>query len=390
MRKFPILAALLIAPLAACTAAPSPDDAANEHGTEQAGEAHEEGHDDEGEIHLTEQQIQSAGITLVQPQAGGAGVLSLPAMIEGDPQATQVVSAAIGGRVVTLQRNLGEAVQRGEVIAVIESREAAGLRAELEAARARASLAQSTLAREQRLYAERVTAEADLIAARTAATEADIAVRLGQQQLAAAGVGGGALNRIGITAPISGRITARNVVLGATVAPDAELFRISNLSRVAVTLSLSPADAGRIGRGVPVEVISGERRGTGAVHFISPVVDETTRLVPVIVTLDNAGGTWRPGEPVSVAIRTTDAGGDTGADAGSFSIPETAIQSVEGRSTVFVRTAEGFRATPVAVGTRGGGRVVVTGLKGDERIAAEGSFTLKAELGKGEAEHGGH
>ncbi|MFC4253914.1 efflux RND transporter periplasmic adaptor subunit [Altererythrobacter xixiisoli] len=377
MRKSIILAALLLAPLAACSSNPP------EHAEE---EAHADNHDEEGEIHLTEQQIGSAGITLVQPQSGGAGVLSLPAMIEGDPQATQVVSAAIGGRVVSLQRNLGEAVQRGDVIAVIESREVAALRAEAEAGRARAQLARATLAREQRLFAERVTPEADLIAARTAATEADIAVRLAQQQLAAAGVGGGSLNRIGITAPIAGRITARTVTLGSTVAPDAELFRVSNLSRVAVTLSLSPADAGRIGRGVPVEVISGDRRGTGAVHFISPVVDETTRLVPVIVTLDNSGGLWRPGEPVSVAIQAAGSGNS----ASNFSIPESAIQSVEGRTTVFVRTAEGFRATPVAVSSRGGGRAVVTGLTGDERIAAEGSFTLKAELGKGEAEHGGH
>ncbi len=384
MRKASLLAALLLMPLAACNSTTPTDTETAGQGDEHADDEHgEAGHDEENEIHLTDQQIESAGIALAQPQPGGAGVLTLPAMIEGDPQATQVVSAAIGGRVVTLRRNLGEAVQRGEMIAVIESREAAGLRAEVEAARARASLARSTLQREQRLYAERVTPEADLIAARTAATEADIAVRLGQQQLAAAGVSAGALNRIGITAPISGRITARNVVLGATVAPDAELFRISDLSRVAVTLSLSPADAGRISQGMPVDVMSGERRATGAVHFISPVVDETTRLVPVIVTLANSGGLWRPGEPVSVALHT-------GGTSDSLSVPESAIQSIEGRTVVFVRTDDGFRATPVAIRTRGGGRAVITGLKGDERIATEGSFTLKAELGKGEAEHGGH
>lgn len=82
----------------------------------------------QGEIRLTAQQIKAAGIALVRPTAG-AGVLGLPATIESDPQATQVVSAAIGGRVVALNRNLGEGVRRGEVVAVIESRDAAGLRA---------------------------------------------------------------------------------------------------------------------------------------------------------------------------------------------------------------------------------------------------------------------
>ena len=100
----------------------------------------------EGAVHLTAEQIAAAGIVLVRPTAG-AGVLSLPATIESDPQATQVVSAAIGGRVVALNRNLGEGVRRGEVVAVIESRDAAGLRAEVEAAQARANLARSNLAR---------------------------------------------------------------------------------------------------------------------------------------------------------------------------------------------------------------------------------------------------
>ncbi|HEV2599602.1 efflux RND transporter periplasmic adaptor subunit [Sphingopyxis sp.] len=336
----------------------------------------------EGVVHLTAQQIKAAGIALVRPTAG-AGVLSLPATIESDPQATQVVSAAIGGRVVALNRNLGEGVRRGEVVAVIESRDAAGLRAEVEAAQARANLARSNLAREERLFALKVSPERDLIAARTAMTEANIALRLAGQQLSAAGVGGGSLNRIGVVAPIGGQVTARSVVLGQTVAPDAELFRVANLGRVAINLSLTPADAGRIRAGTPVEVRSGARTATARVHFVSPVLDTATRLVPAVALLENGGGTWRPGEPVTAILQI-------GASGDAFSIPDSAIQTVEGRTSVFVRTKEGFRAVPVTVSSRVGGMATVTGLSGRESLAGEGSFTLKAELAKGEAEHGGH
>jgi len=364
--------ALLLA-LGACGAAP----------TETAEKA-EAPHDDaEGAIDLTPQQVAAAGIELVRPVAGGAGVLSLPATIESDPQATQIVSAAIGGRVVALHRNLGEAVRRGEVIAVIESRDAAGLRAEVEAAQARAALARSTLAREERLFALKVSPERDLIAARTAMTEANIALRLAQQQLAAAGVGGGSLNRIGIVAPLGGRVTARSVVLGQTVAPDAELFRVAHLGRVAINLALSPADAGRVRVGLPVEVRSGDRVAQARIDFVSPVLDEATRLVPAVAMLGNDAGLWRPGEPVTVILQT-------GAAAGGMTIPESALQSVEGRTVVFMRTAKGFQATPVTVVSRGGGQAVVTGLSGREQLAGAGSFTLKAELGKSEAEEGGH
>jgi cobalt-zinc-cadmium efflux system membrane fusion protein len=337
----------------------------------------------EGEIRLTAQQIKAAGVLIVRATAGGAGVLSLPATIESDPQATQVVSAAIGGRIVALNRNPGEAVRRGEVVAVIESREAAGLRAEVEAAQARAALARSSLSREERLFALKVSPERDLIAARTAMTEANIALRLAQQQLSAAGVGGGSLNRIGVVAPIGGQVTARSVVLGQTVAPDAELFRVANLGRVAINLSLTPADAGRVRVGMPVEIRSGDRTAMARVHFVSPVLDQATRLVPVVALLDNGGALWRPGEPVTAMLQaasTTD----------GVSIPDSAIQTIEGRTSVFVRTKDGFRAVPVAVISRGNGVAAVTGLSGREQLAGDGSFTLKAELAKGEAEHGGH
>ena len=351
----------------------------------------DEGHDAEGaaekgaagndQIHLTERQITAAGIQLARPSGGGAAILRLSATIESDPQATQVVSAAVGGRVVVLRRNLGEAVRRGETLAVIESREAAGLRAEVEAAAARGALARSELVREDRLFKLKVSPERDLVAARAAATEANIALRLARQQLAAAGVAGGSLNRIGIVAPIGGRITARSVILGQTVTPDAELFRVADLGQVAIRLALSPADAGKIRVGTMVEVMSGERRAQARIGFVSPVLDEATRLVPAIASLANGAGVWRPGEPVTVVMT-----GERGA--GALAVSEKALQTVEGKTVVFVRTAEGFRGVPVVVTSRGGGQASVTGLKGNELIASEGSFTLKAELGKGEAEHG--
>ena len=335
----------------------------------------------EGVVTLSARQIADAGIEVVRPTVGGvAGAIDAPGTVEGDPQGVQVVSAAISGRVVSLTRNLGQSVGRGQTLAVIESREAASLKAEVEAARARAALAQSNLRREQRLFAERVSPEQDLIAARTAATEANIALRLAQQQLSATGGGGGAFNRIGVASPISGQVIARSATLGQTVAADAELYRIANLSRVTVTAALPPADAGRVRPGTRAEVTAPGRRQEGRVTFVSPVLAEATRLVPVVVTLDNGSGQWRVGEAVGVSILVP-AGGDR-----TVTVPSTAVQTVEGKPVVFVRTPTGFRATPVTLGRRIGDQVAVTdGLTGDERIASTNSFTLKADLGKGEA-----
>lgn len=342
---------------------------------------------EEGVVILTPRQIAAAGIEIARPVPAGGAMLTLPATIEGDPQGMQVVSAGIGGRVVALTRNLGQSVRRGETLAVIESREAAALKAEVEAARARLALAQSNLRREERLFAERVSPEQDVIAARTAATEARIALRLAGQQMAAAGSGGGGgLNRLGVVAPIGGQVISRGVTLGQTVAADAELFRVADLSRVAITAALSPADAGGVKPGATIEIVAGERRSTARISFVSPVLDETTRLVTAIATIDNRSGQWRVGEPVTASIRLAGQNRDA-----SVLVPSSAVQTVEGRPTVFVRTGKGFKATPVTLGGPSGDRVVVTsGLSGREQIAGNGSFTLKAELGKGEAEHGEH
>lgn len=360
------------------------DDTQNVASAENGAVPEKAGHaDEEGEIDLSADQIAKAGIEMVRVIRSGGGALTLPATIEGDPQGMQVVSAAIGGRVVSLTRNLGQSVERGQTLAVIESREAASLNAEIEAARARLGLAESNLRREQRLFNERVSPEQDLIAARTAAIEARIALRLAQQQVSAAGSGGGALNRIAISAPLSGQVVARSVTLGQTVAADAELFRVANLGRVAVTLALSPADAGKVRPGSQIEIVSGDRRSVARVDFVSPILDETTRLASVIAVIDNRAGQWRVGEPVTASIQLT------GGGAAALLVPQSAVQTVEGRSTVFVRTDHGFKATPVTLGSASGDNVVVTsGLKGDEQLAGRNSFTLKAELGKGEAEHG--
>ncbi len=330
-------------------------------------------------VTLSAQQIADAGIEVTRPTVGGvAGAIELSATIEGDPQGVQVVSTSVGGRLVSLTRNLGQSVSRGDPLAIIESREAASLKAEVEAARARSALAQSNLRREQRLFAERVSPEQDLVAARTAATEASIALRLAQQQLTATGSGGGALNRIAVRSPIAGQVIARSATLGQAVAADAELFRVANLSKVTVATSLVPTDAGRVKPGVRVEVTAPGRRQEGRVTFVSPILDETTRLVPVIATLDNAGSTWRVGETVNVSILVPATGDRT------VAVPSAAVQMIEDKSFVFVRTATGFRATPVTLGRTNGGQVTVTaGLTGSERIASTNSFTLKAELGKG-------
>ena len=72
-----------------------------------------------------------------------------------------------------------------------------------------------------------------------------------------------------------------------------------------------------------------------------------------------------------------------------MSVPADAVQTVDGRSVVFVAVEGGFKATPVLAGRRAGNRIeILNGLTGSERVVGANAFLLKAELAKGEAEHG--
>ena len=79
----------------------------------------------------------------------------------------------------------------------------------------------------------------------------------------------------------------------------------------------------------------------------------------------------------------------TNSQEGGLTVPADAVQTVEGRSVVFVADDNGFSVTPVLAGRRAGESIeILNGLSGDERIAGMNAFLLKAELAKGEAEHG--
>jgi cobalt-zinc-cadmium efflux system membrane fusion protein len=374
----PSIAALpLLLALAACGGANQP--------TENKSEA-EASHGEEGVITLTPQQIATAGIEVVSPTIGGnGGTIELPALLTSDPQATRILAATVPGRIVELRHNLGDSVTRGETLAVLESREAAGLQAEVQRAAAAAELARTTLARDETLYAKGFRPLREVEISRAAAKQANVALRLARQQVAASGRRGGSDNRIVITAPISGRIIARTAVLGQNFAADAaetELFRIARLDQLSVALSLSPADAGHVRPGTPVEITAPGRSQSARVSFVSPVLDDETRQVPAVAMLDNRSGQWRAGEPVKASIQLA------GSSDGTIRVPSTAVQTVEGRTVVFVRTGSGFRAVPVTLGRQDGAAVIVsTGLTGRERIAATNSFTLKSALGAAEAGH---
>lgn len=352
-------------------------------------------HANEGRITLDEEQIAGAGIAIGEVSGGQIGrTITAPGNVFANADLQQRVVGRVSGVLVEFRKRLGETVSKGDVLAVIESREIAEAKSEYLAANRASELAASTLQREKTLWDKKVSAEQEYLQARAAARETQIRQELARQRLVTAGVGdkdiadlgrafSGRLGLVEVRSPINGRIIDRKGELGAAVSPDAELFVIADLSTVWVEMAFSTAELDYLkeGQKVAVTAVGGGTRSEGEIVFLNPMISRRTRMARAVASVENADLRWRPGDFVSAVVQT-------GALPVRALVPGDAIQTIEGKSVVFVRNDTGFEKREVVVGRSGQNVIeIVSGLEPGEKIATSATFILKAELGKGEAEH---
>lgn len=359
-------------------------DAHGEDGHGYDDEQAEEGHaDEEGKLHLSSAQIEAAGVQLVAagPRELGTAI-SYPGEIRFDEDRTAHVVPRVPGVVESVQADLGQAVKRGQVLAVIASQQISDLRSEQQAAQRRLELARLTFQREQQLWQERISAEQDYQQARQVLQEAEIALANARQKVAAVGPAG-AGNRYELRAPFDAVVVEKHMSVGEVVDASSNAFTLSDLSRVWATFAVAPRDLNRVvtGRSVTVSAPDLGAEVEGTVNYVGSLLGEQNRAATVRATLANPNGAWRPGLFVNIAVSVE-------RSTAAVVVPESALQTWEEQTVVFVRTEQGFEARPVTTGRRDAGQVeLVAGLAAGTQVAAAGSFVLKSELGKGSAEH---
>lgn len=332
--------------------------------------------------------ISQQGITTskigVAPAASGELDSAIPASatVEATPDAEAVLTARAPGTVARIFKRIGDPVQAGETIALVESRDASSIAADQSAAAARVTLAERQLARERGLLNQGVSPRADYETA-----EANLAVAQADARRASAAVSAARVSRDGrsvaVVSPVTGRVTAAPANLGQFVAAETELFRVADPRRIQITVSLPAIDAGRVRTGDRVELaVSDGRMIEGRVRSATGVVDPQSRAATVVVEPVGDGSALAPGQLVQARIF---ASGEATSD--GVMVPQDAVQTIGDRTVVFVRTGTGFRAQTVQTGSRSGGLVaIVSGLKAGTQIATTNAFLLKAELEKESAE----
>ncbi|MBV7479341.1 efflux RND transporter periplasmic adaptor subunit [Pseudomonas sp. PDM31] len=355
-------------------------------GGEPAEDEPAEGEHQEGYLTLNAEQIKAAGIQLVEAGARPISLgLPFPGEVRFDEDRTAHLVPRVPGVVESVQANLGQSVKKGQVLAVISSQQISDQRSEQAAAQRRLALARTTYERERKLWQDKISAEQDFLQARQALEEAEIALNNARQKISVlsgsvVATGG---NRYELRAPFDGVVVEKHLTPGEVVDETTTAFTLSDLSRVWVTFGVSPKDLAKVQVGKPVLVSNPELNAevAGTVAYVGSLLGEQTRTATVRVTLENPQGSWRPGLFVTALVATD-------SRQARVAVPETAIQTVEDKPTVFVRTSDGFKAQPVELGSRAAGQVEITqGLEAGVQVASAGSFILKSELGKAAAEH---
>ena len=320
--------------------------------------------------------------------------IELPGEVRANQTALAHVVPRLQGVVTEVLKQEGDRVERGELLAVLNSRELADAKGAYIAAEHHAEFLRRALAREEELWKKKISAERDFLEARRVFDEAELEQRIAGQRLIGLGLAGESLaglatapaesiSRYEIRAPLAGRVLARNVTVGEAVDANEDIFTVADLSSVWVDITVYAKDLALVREGQEATVRSSDLGidVAGRVSYVGPLVGQESRAAVARIVLPNLRGQWRPGLFVSVDLLQQ-------AAVVPMAVPIEAIQTFRGWQVVFVRHGDWFEGRPLELGRSDGQWIeVLKGLTPGEQYAAVNSFAVKAEIGKLGATH---
>lgn len=327
------------------------------------------------EIKIPAEYLAAAQISVEAIGNGGmGGEILVSGTVISAPNNEAVVVARAAGNIARLHRQVGDIVKAGETLAQVESSEAAGMAADAGAAAAKADLARKAYAREASLFDQGVTPRQDMETAKAALAVAEAEANRAASVARAARVSADG-KTVAVVSPINGRISTQAVTLGAFVQPQTELFHVTGDGPLQVESPVSAADIGRIRAGDKATVIGASGQPVNVtVRNVTTAVGGSTRSATTILVPEAKAAALIAGEGVQVRLHVK--GTTTG-----LVVPEDAVQNIEGRDVLFVRTKEGFVPQPVLVAERSGGSALIaSGVRAGELVATRNAFLIKADM----------
>lgn len=196
-------------------------------------------------------------------------------------------------------------------------------------------------------------------------------VRLGQRlALVQSRLVGDPPPSVTISAPRSGVIDARNVVVGQAVDPSTVLFHISDRSQVFVAVRVYEEDIGKIKPGQEARVRAlgyPKQVFNGKISLIDPDLDPLSRTVKAWIRLANPRDLLKPSMFVRAAVilRRNEA---------ALTIPNSAIIEANGEKFVFVREGQEYQRTEISIGAKDDEYSEITdGLVPGDKVVTQGN-----------------
>jgi len=300
------------------------------------------------------------------------------------------LSSRAPGVIVEVHKDLGDRIEKGEVVATVDSMTLGSTKADLLQSSELLALRRANAEREQALMEKGASTERALLEAQTHLAEARIAVSRAKQQLRNLGLSDEDIARVTevndtgsllrITAPFNGTLVERAAVMGEVVDENDMLFAVADTGLVWAMIDLSERDLASVNRGHEVVFrIDGipNREFPGRLTWISTQLDKKTRTIKARAELDN-------GDQMLKAFMFGRATITAGAGAQAVTVPKSAVQWDGSCNIAFVRTSDDgttYQPVQLTLGFDAGDRYeVLNGLAIGDTVVSAGSFVLKNEL----------
>jgi membrane fusion protein, multidrug efflux system len=280
------------------------------------------------------------------------------------------VSADLPGIVDRIAFESGKAVQKGEVLVQLDTRQE---QAQLAGAESQLQLARLNHDRMKGLVQQDAVSRAEYDTAAAALQQAE--AKLSEIRAT--------IERKTIRAPFSGVLGIRQVNLGQYLTGGAPVVPLQSLDPIYVNFAVPQQDAAQMRIGRVVHISSNQPAGgefSGRISAMDAVIDQATRNVQVQATLSNPGGRLRPGMFVQTQVIL-------GAAQHVIALPASSINYAPYGDSVFVvsdmknehgQPYRGVRQQVVKLGSARGDQIaVLSGVKPGEEVVTSGVFKLR-------------
>lgn len=337
-----------------------------------------------------------------------------------NPTRVAHLSARVPGTVVFVFKAIGDAVQPGDILAIVDAAMVGQAKAQLLQATVQVKLKTNAAHRMRSLANTGAIAQKSLIEAEGDLQEAEVALVSARQSLTNLGFeipstleNGDAkqiaenlrflgipkslmaslpdtistANMIPIRASFGGVVVASDVVIGEVVETTKSLFTVADPQQLWLTLNVPQEGAKYVKPGLKVLFRTDDDSPeiVGQIAWISPSIDEQTRTLKVRVVVGNADGKLRDNTFGSGQIILRE-------EPDAIVVPREAVQSTPDAHFVFVRdknyfdksTPKVFHVRQVRIGAKDDQFVeLLAGVLPGEVVVTKGSAVLLAQLQRG-------